>query len=105
MKRLTLLSLLATLAISAVAVGQNLKGYAYGEQTAPRGYESGRAEWESPTELSLNKEQPKAWFFLFDSEESARKVLPENSAYYLSLDGTWKFNWVKHPEERPADFY
>ena len=105
MKRLTLLSLLATLAISAVAVGQNLKGYAYGEQAAPRGYESGRAEWESPTELSLNKEQPKAWFFLFDSEESARKVLPENSAYYLSLDGTWKFNWVKHPEERPADFY
>ncbi|MBR2332545.1 MAG: beta-galactosidase, partial [Alistipes sp.] len=105
MKRLTLLSLLATLAISAVAVGQNLKGYAYGEQAAPRGYESGKAEWESPTELSLNKEQPKAWFFLFDSEESARKVLPENSAYYLSLDGTWKFNWVKHPEERPADFY
>ena len=105
MKRLTLLSLLATLAISAVAVGQNLKGYAYGEQAAPRGYESGKAEWESPTELSLNKEQPKAWFFSFDSEESARKVLPENSAYYLSLDGTWKFNWVKHPEERPAEFY
>lgn len=104
MKRLTLIAL-AVVAFTATAFGQNLKGFAYGDQTAPRGYESGKAEWESPTELSLNKEQPKSWFFAFDSEESARKVLPENSAYYLSLDGTWKFNWVKHPEERPADFY
>ena len=104
MKRLTLIAL-AVVAFTATAFGQNLKGYAYGEQAAPRGYESGKAEWESPTELSLNKEQPKAWFFSFDSDESARKVLPENSAYYLSLDGTWKFNWVKHPEERPKDFY
>ena len=105
MKRLTLLLALFAVMVSAVAVGQNLKGYAYGEQASPRGYESGKAEWESPTELSLNKEQPKAWFFTFDSDESARKVLPENSAYYLSLDGTWKFNWVKHPEERPVEFY
>ena len=104
MKRLTLIAL-AVVAFAATAFGQNLKGYAYGDQAAPRGYESGKAEWESPTELSLNKEQPKAWFFSFDSDESARKVLPENSAYYLSLDGTWKFNWVKHPEERPKDFY
>ncbi|MBR4853779.1 MAG: discoidin domain-containing protein [Alistipes sp.] len=104
MKRLTLIAL-AVVAFTATAFGQNLKGYAYGDQAAPRGYESGKAEWESPTELSLNKEQPKSWFFTFDDEESARKVLPENSAYYLSLDGTWKFNWVKHPAERPAEFY
>ena len=76
MKRLTLLLALFAIMVSAVAVGQNLKGYAYGEQASPRGYESGKAEWESPTELSLNKEQPKAWFFTFDSDESERKVLP-----------------------------
>ncbi|MBR4994543.1 MAG: discoidin domain-containing protein [Alistipes sp.] len=82
-----------------------LEGFAYGKQDAPRGYESQNPEWESPTELSLNKEQPKAWFFHFNSEESARKVLPENSAYYQSLDGVWKFNWVGNPEERPTEFY
>ena len=82
-----------------------LEGFAYGEQDAPRGYESEKPEWESPEELSLNKEQPKAWFFHFDSEDNARKVLPEHSEYYLSLDGTWKFHWVGNPEERPQEFY
>ncbi|MBQ2416251.1 MAG: DUF4981 domain-containing protein, partial [Alistipes sp.] len=86
-------------------MAQDLKGFAYGSEQAPRGYESKNAEWESPQELSLNKEQPKAWFFTFADEESARKVLPENSDYYLSLDGTWKFHWVAHPESRPKDFY
>lgn len=28
-----------------------------------------------------------------------------NSDYYLSLNGNWKFNWVKQPSERPANFY
>ena len=103
----TMVALMATL----TCFGQNLKGFAYGDVEAPRGYtyEKGQApglvEWESPEELSLNKEQPKAWFFNFKSEENARKVLPENSEYYLSLDGTWDFNWVANPWERPADFF
>ena len=97
--------------LSASVFGQNLGGFAYGDVEAPRGYnyvkgqEAGLVEWESPTELSLNKEQPKAWFFTFANEESARKVLPENSEYYKSLDGTWSFNWVKAPWERPVDFF
>ena len=92
--------MMAALFVSAVAVGQNLKGFAYGDAQAPAG-----SEWESPTQLSLNKEQPKGWFFTFANEESARKVLPEASEYYLSLDGTWSFNWVGNPGERPVGFY
>ena len=105
------LSFVIAVAISLMATtvkAQNfsaLEGFAYGEQDAPRGYESEKPEWESPEELSLNKEQPKAWFFHFDSEENARKVLPEHSEYYLSLDGTWKFHWVGNPEERPQEFF
>ena len=97
--------------LSASVFGQNLGGFAYGDVETPRGYnyvkgqEAGLVEWESPTELSLNKEQPKAWFFTFANEENARKVLPENSEYYKSLDGTWSFNWVKAPWERPVDFF
>ena len=108
MRKLFISAVAALSIIATTATAQNfspLKGFAYGEQDAPRGYESEKPEWESPEELSLNKEQPKAWFFTFNSEESARKVLPENSAYYKSLDGTWKFNWVSHPKERPQDFY
>ena len=32
-------------------------------------------------------------------------MLPENSEYWLSLNGTWKFNWVKHPDLRPKTFF
>ncbi len=29
----------------------------------------------------------------------------KKSMNYLSLDGTWKFNWVANADERPTDFY
>ena len=92
--------LLSAMVVASVACAQGLAGFAYGEVEAPVGN-----EWESPQQLSLNKEQPKAWFFNFASVESARKVLPDASEYYLSLDGTWRFNWVPNPGERPVDFY
>lgn len=68
--------------------------------TAPTG-----KEWEQEQNLSLNKEVPRATFFSFADVESAKKILPENSSYWRSLDGDWKFHWVKTPQERPVDFY
>ena len=111
MKKRFISATMAVLAFSLGCFGQNLKGFAYGDVEAPRGYsyvqgqEAGLVEWESPMELALNKEQPKAWFFTFASEDNARRVLPENSEYYHSLDGTWSFNWVANPWERPVDFF
>jgi len=77
-----------------------LSGYRYGSDTAPTG-----KEWESPQDIALNKEYPHAWFFSFGDTQSARKVLAENSTYWKSLDGTWKFNWAPDPDSRPKDFY
>ena len=74
--------------------------FAFGQVSAPDGN-----EWKDPQRYSLNKEMPRNWFFSFADRQSALKVLPENSAYWQSLDGTWKFNWVQTPEERPVDFY
>ena len=65
----------------------NLKGFHYGKEKAPTG-----KEWESPEDLSLNKEQPSAWMFHFDTEANAKQVLPEKSPFWQSLDGTWKFH-------------
>ena len=98
-KKIYLLGLLAA-ALVAQAQETVLKGFSYGEAMAPTG-----KEWESPQELALNKEQPHTWFFHFSDAESARRLLPEHSSYYRSLDGTWKFHWVGNPDERPADFY
>ena len=93
------LSLCASLAASALGPAP-LGGFKYGDFAAPDG-----SEWQDCQNLSLNKEQPHAWFFNFATVDQAKKVLPENSPYYKSLDGTWKFNWVNHPDKRPQDFY
>src|SRR6476469_2598051 len=73
-------------------------------QAAARDAPSGK-EWESEQMLGLNKEKPRATFNSYADVESAKKILPEFSQYRVSLDGAWKFNWVKRPEERPVDFF
>ncbi|MDD3491211.1 MAG: hypothetical protein PHR62_15150, partial [Paludibacter sp.] len=100
MTKPTSILLLGLLALGSVVYGKAPEGFRYSNETAPTG-----KEWESPQDLSLNKEQPRAWFFSFQDTENARKVLPENSEYWLSLNGTWKFNWVKHPDLRPKTFF
>ncbi len=77
-----------------------LDGFIYGVSQSPMGN-----EWESPENLAMNKELPRAYFFSFGDEESALKVLPENSSNWKSLNGKWKFNWASEPSKRPADFY
>lgn len=78
----------------------DLKGYYYGKEKAPTG-----KEWESVENLALNKEQPHSWFFSFGNVESALKVLPENSQYWKTLNGNWKFNWAPDPSSRPENFH
>jgi beta-galactosidase len=48
-----------------------------------------------------NKLPPRATFF---SNESNVIVNKENSKRYLTLNGDWKFNWVKDPKQRPTSF-
>jgi len=49
-----------------------------------------------------HKLPPRATYFGFESEEVRNK---ENSTRYLSLNGPWKFNWVKDPKTRPTTFH
>ncbi|MCW2261395.1 MULTISPECIES: glycoside hydrolase family 2 TIM barrel-domain containing protein [Sphingobacterium] len=92
--------LLASAFQANAQIGDPIAGFRYGVETIPTG-----KEWESPQDLALNKEQPHAYFFSFKDADKARKVLPENSEYWQSLNGTWKFNWVKTPDERPKNFF
>lgn len=92
--------MLCCLTATAKSESQPLQGFYYGNDTHPSGI-----EWQSTDSLAYNKEQPRATFFSFATIESARRVLPENSAYWASLNGEWKFHWAPNPDERPADFY
>lgn len=78
-----------------------LEGFEYAlNPAAPDG-----TEWQSPGRLSLNKEQPRATFYPFASAEQALGILPDNAAFYRSLDGPdWAFRWVGNPLERDSTF-
>ncbi|MCD8301962.1 MAG: discoidin domain-containing protein [Prevotellaceae bacterium] len=93
---ITILSCMAAATLSA----DDLQGFLYGNAQAPKG-----DEWQQPEMLSLNKEQPRAYMFHFETEEEALRVLPEESKYYQSLDGTWKFHWAPTPVERDSTFW
>lgn len=69
-------------------------------------------DWENQNVFAINKEDGHATFIPFAN----MKEMIADSAYrrpwkrtrssrYLLLNGNWKFNWVKQPEERPKDFY
>ena len=46
-----------------------------------------------------------AHYFAYESESLALKGDPTASDNFLSLNGLWKFNWVKDADNRPTDFY
>lgn len=102
MRNIRLLPLLAALAFAPFIQAQ--AGIGDYPQAAAPDAPSGK-EWESEQMLGLNKEKPRATFNSYADVESAKKILPEFSQYRVSLDGAWKFNWVKRPEERPIDFF
>ena len=62
-------------------------------------------DWENPKMFNQNKEAAHATLMPFESEQAALTQKRKESVFYQSLDGTWKFNWVRKPSDRPLDFY
>ncbi|MCF8302360.1 MAG: DUF4981 domain-containing protein, partial [Bacteroidales bacterium] len=52
-----------------------------------------------------NKLPPHSSFISFDDEKAALEKRDDQSPYYRSLNGQWKFKWVPKPGERSNDFY
>ncbi|MGD8867305.1 MAG: glycoside hydrolase family 2 TIM barrel-domain containing protein [Gemmatimonadales bacterium] len=62
-------------------------------------------DWENPAVFSINKEPPHATLFPYETRQLARDGERSRSRYFQSLNGRWKFNWVRKPADRPLDFY
>ncbi|NNF35159.1 MAG: beta-galactosidase, partial [Saprospiraceae bacterium] len=60
---------------------------------------------EDHTIFSEHKEQPHATLFPFENTRLAIKGEVEKSKWYRSLNGYWKFNWVKDPHDKPQGFH
>jgi len=57
------------------------------------------------TKFGVNKLIPHADFFAFETEDLASQNNQNNSDRFLTLNGNWKFQWVKSPKDRIKDFY
>ncbi|HEC42196.1 MAG TPA: DUF4981 domain-containing protein [Bacteroides sp.] len=62
-------------------------------------------EWKNPEVFGINKLPARAHFFPFSTIEQAESGDKKSSEWFLSLNGTWKFNWVRKPADRPVNFY
>jgi beta-galactosidase len=63
-----------------------------------------KPEWQDETVFKVNKEAPHSWFIPYQSVETARAGNPSDSKYYQSLNGTWKFKWLKNPVQAIDDY-
>lgn len=61
-------------------------------------------KWEDPTVIAKNKLPGRATSYSFKNTKDALDGDRENSRM-ISLNGTWKFNYVEHEDERPKNFY
>ena len=61
-------------------------------------------EWQDPRVNEVNRLPMHTSFFAFENDKEA-KGTPEQAANYMTLHGTWKFNWVADADARPTDFW
>ena len=64
-----------------------------------------RPEWNDEQVSGVNKEAACQLAIPFVDEQQASECFIENSTYYKTLNGTWKFHWVADPKDRPQTFY
>ena len=62
-------------------------------------------EWKDPRTNAVNRAPMHANYFAYESDDVAKKGIKENSSNFMSLNGVWKFNWVKDADSRPTDFW
>lgn len=60
-------------------------------------------EWQDPQVNAISRSPMHTSYFAYTAEDET--CCKENSSNFLSLNGTWKFNWVKDADQRPLDFF
>jgi len=62
-------------------------------------------EWKNPEQNEVNRLPMHAHYFPYESMEMAQTNIPTQSSNYQTLNGKWKFYWVKDADKRPMNFY
>ena len=64
-----------------------------------------QTEWQDPNVNAINRAAMHTNYFAYESEQAALMGCRLASDNYMTLNGTWKFNWVQNADQRPTDFY
>ena len=62
-------------------------------------------EWRNPEVNAVNRAPMHTNYFAYENRDLAQQGDKKSSANYLTLNGTWRFNWVRDAEARPTDFW
>lgn len=63
------------------------------------------SRWQNVNINQQNREPRRASFFAYENLDKAQNFDKKKSANYLSMEGMWKFNFVKNHNKRPANFF
>lgn len=66
---------------------------------------SNLAEWQNIAVYGINKEPAHSNLMPFRTVNEALTLKKNQSVYYKTLSGKWKFNFVHKPADRPVDFF
>jgi beta-galactosidase len=62
-------------------------------------------DWENPEVVGINKEPGHCTLMSYPDVATALRAIREASPFFKSLNGKWKFHWVRKPDDRPREFY
>ena len=62
-------------------------------------------EWHDAGVNAVNRAPMHTSFFAYESADMAARGVKEQSENFMTLNGMWKFFWVRHADARPTDFW
>ncbi|WP_348798845.1 glycoside hydrolase family 2 TIM barrel-domain containing protein [Flavobacterium adhaerens] len=62
-------------------------------------------EWQNPRVNAINRTSMHTNYFAYENLDLAKKNSKTESNNYMTLNGSWKFNWVRNANSRPTDFW
>lgn len=69
------------------------------------GFAQKEPDWNNVNVIQINREKPHTTMMVYEDTAIALTDNKEQSAYFKSLNGNWKFNCSINPAQRPENFY
>jgi len=63
------------------------------------------SDYENPEVIERKQEPPHATLMPYEDTQRALSGERKNSAFFYSLNGSWKFHWAANPVEAPEQFF